>query len=259
MRQTAFAAFKPLQSGNHFGRADQFCRPRIRTVFALAAEPHHDNAGQETEQHLQHHRYGKINALIILAITALRHRAGNNPRKKHHKRIHNALNQRQSYHVAIADVRHFVCQHGFHFIARHIVQQAGRYGDQRAVFGGTGGKRIRLGRMVHRHFRHLDIPLACLVFHRFQQPRFHFGSRRSNHFRAHRRFGHAFGKQQRNNRTGESDHGGIRQNAAGIVCTVQAGNVQDNVDHDQHGNIGRQEKENALHVCPSVWFIRIKI
>ena len=49
LRQIAGVAFQALQGRQSFWRAHQFCSTRIGTVFALAAEPHHNNAGKEAE------------------------------------------------------------------------------------------------------------------------------------------------------------------------------------------------------------------
>ena len=54
--------------------------------------------------------------------------------KEDNKSIHNTLNQRQRYHIAVADVCHFMRQNGFDFIAGHVVEQAGADSDERACF-----------------------------------------------------------------------------------------------------------------------------
>ena len=85
----------------------QFCSTRIGAVFALAAKPHHNNAGKEAEYNLQDHADHEICALRSAAVIVARHHAGNDTRQENDKSIHNTLNQCQRYHIAVADVRHF--------------------------------------------------------------------------------------------------------------------------------------------------------
>jgi hypothetical protein len=169
--------------------------------------------------------------------------------KKHHKCVDHALNQGERNHVAVADVRHFVRQHGFHFIAGHAVDQAGAHGHKRIVFAGAGGKSVGLGRIVDGHFGRFQIPLARLVFNGVQKPSFHFVARLGDHFGTHGALGHHFGSEQGNNRAGEADNGRIHQKAAHFIgIAAHAEHTQNDADNHQHGNIGgkKQKKYASL-------------
>ena len=215
--------FQALQGGNHFGRAHQFGCACVGAVFALAAEPHHDKAGQEAEQDLQHEVHQHIDAVVtrFAVVAPLRHHAGDDAGEEDNKRVYHALNQRERYHVTVADVCHFVRQHGFHFVARHAVEQACGHSNQRAVAGCACGEGVGFGRLVDGDFGRFQVPLLGLVLHGLQQPCFHFAARRGDDLRAHGVLRHGFGQQQGNDGAGEADYGGVGEHlshaaAAGV-------------------------------------------
>lgn len=117
--------FKRCKAAIILGAPTNLAAPAsARYSGASAAEPHHNKAGQEAKQHLQHHAHHKVShraALFFIAVA--RHHIGNQARQEHHKRVHHTLNQGQSHHVTIGHVRHFMCQHCLHFFARHAMQQ----------------------------------------------------------------------------------------------------------------------------------------
>ena len=121
--------FKRCRGGNHFRRAHQFCSARIgaysrwrlnHITMMLARKP---NTICNTMLTM---KYVPCEVLpSLLRATMLE-----TIRAKKTKSIHNTLNQRQRYHIAVADVRHFMRQNGFDFIAGHVVDQAGADGDE---------------------------------------------------------------------------------------------------------------------------------
>ena len=147
------------------------------------------------------------------------------------------MNQRQRYHIAVADVRHFMRQNGFDFIAGHVVEQAGADSDERAVFGCAGCKGVRLRRVVNGYFRRFQIPLTGLRFNSCQQPSFFFALWVVDDDGADRMFGDGFRHQQGDNRAAEADDGGISQQAADLVGTVDAQDGQNNTDDNQNCDI----------------------
>ena len=108
----------------------QRCRACIRAEFTLTAEPGHHNAGSNAQDNVKHDAddvIGDAGAGVFLVVFAKKavHRITNDATEKHHEGIEHALHQCERDHVAVLNVRDFVCQHGFDFFAGHALQQTG--------------------------------------------------------------------------------------------------------------------------------------
>src|SRR5690606_19711674 len=95
--------------------------------FTLAAEPGHDDSGQEP-QHDVHHDGGDhvANARSGVVVTATAQegidRIADHAAEEHHKGVHDTLHQRHGDHVAIGHVGDFVANHGLNLFFGHALE-----------------------------------------------------------------------------------------------------------------------------------------
>ena len=173
----------------------------IRTEFALAAEPGHDDGSHKAQQDIEHDGGDVITnagarALGILVQETV-YRVTNDTAQEHHEGIHHALDQRHGHHVAIGDVGHFVANDGFHLFAGHALQQAGTNGHQCRVFERTRSERIGSA-FKNADFGHADLGFVRKFAHSLHNPGFIGIGGLVNHPHTRRPLGHRLADQQRN-------------------------------------------------------------
>ena len=139
-----------------------------------------------------------------------------------------------------------MCEHGFHFVAAHELQETGADGNQRAVAASAGGKGIGLGRLINGHFGGLQVPLFGLGFHHAHEPIFGFVARLTDHMGTHGLFGAAFRHEEGNQRAGKAGDGGEQQQA-GDVLRIESEQPEQQSGSQEHGHIGEEEEDYALH------------
>src|SRR2546428_12081176 len=146
-------------------RADVARAARVGAEFALAGEPGDDDACEHAEYDLAYkNRYVIAGADAALgAEHGLVDDAAYYACKEDDEGIDHTLYERQRHHVAVGNVRHFVTQNGFDLFARHGVEQAGRYRNQRGILEGSRCECIGPA-LVVRHLGHPDFGAAGSLF-----------------------------------------------------------------------------------------------
>jgi hypothetical protein len=184
-------------------------------------------------------------------------------REEHDEGVHHALHQRQSDHVAVGHVRDLVAQHGFHFVAVHVLQQSGGHGHQRRVAERAGGEGIRRS-LVDRDVRTADAGAQGELLHGGKQPGFVGVARRVDDMRAGGPPGQRFRDQQRDDRAGETDHQREDQQRAHVdtvrrQVAIHAEQPQRDRQNQHHREVGGEEEEDALHRCSAVCALRFDV
>jgi hypothetical protein len=146
----------------------------------------------------------------------------------------------------------FVAQNGFHFVAAHVVEQAGGYRDQRVVLVRARGEGVRIRRIEDADFRHADAGRLGLRAHRVHEPLLGLGARLGDDLNAHGHLGRPLRNEQRDECAAEAEHG--REDEQGAEVESLLGEVaveSENRDHDgQHhhdGDVGGDEQGDAFH------------
>ena len=147
-----------------------------------------------------------------------------------------------------------VTEHGLDLFALHALQKTGADRDQGLVLVGTGGERVRLGRIEDADFGHADAGLAGLDLHGLEQPRLHRVARLVDDAHAHHAFGAPLGHQQRDDRAAETEHRGEHQQTVGAAALrgdvlVEAEQPHGDRQHEHHGEVGDEEQQDAFHGC----------
>ena len=97
--------------------------------FTVTREPHGDNARQNTKHQLQHHRHGKVDQRVAVALFAFvavaTHKTGGDLRQdtrdKDNEGVHHALDQGHGHHVTVRDMADFVSNNRFGFVTAHVL------------------------------------------------------------------------------------------------------------------------------------------
>ena len=157
------------ERGDHRGwRADETRGPGVRGKFAAAAVPHDNNRRKEPERKLHdHHNYvikpvSSPAPTALLAVERTLDYLSGNMREEDDERVHDALRDAHSHHVAVCDVRDLVAKDATKFLARHLAHDVGRDGDERGVLERAGGERVCRTR-VYRDLGRLDVRESGLV------------------------------------------------------------------------------------------------
>ena len=118
-------------------------------------------------------------------------------------------------HVTVLDVRHFVSEYRFNFLAGHALQQTGGDCNQRRVAKCACGKGIGLT-FIDGHLGHFQTSTLRQGFHSVQQPSFVCILGLIDDLRTRGPFGHGFADEQRNESTSKAHQHGKAQQSAEI-------------------------------------------
>ncbi len=240
-----------LQRGDHRAGAGQVGAGGVGAELAAAREPHDDDAGEDAE-----HQFGEdgrdevADARAVLVLQdGLVDEVAEDPREEHHEGVHHALDQCQGDHVAVGDVTDLVGEDGFHLIGRETFEQALADRDQRVVLVPAGGEGVGLVGGEDADLRHLDAGFAGQLFDGLQQPLFVTGARLADDFGTGAHLRHPLGDEQRDQRTGETEHGAEDQQAAVILAgeAVHPEQFQGDAGNHQDCQVGGQEQQDAHH------------
>src|SRR5262249_50920530 len=96
-RRLLLIELETLQRGDHLLASGKSCATRVGPELALAGEPHHDHACQETEHYLRNdhrHEVGRTVTALDLEHGAI-HDVAHDPGQEDHESIDHALDERE--------------------------------------------------------------------------------------------------------------------------------------------------------------------
>ena len=236
------------------GVAHVLRRAGVGAEFALAREPGDDDRGGDAEHDFAGDNGDEVanaGAFAVIFQYDLVDKIPDHAGKEHHEGVDHALDQRERDHVAVGDVRHLMGEHRLDFLARHRLQQAAGYGDQRGIFERAGGEGIRFT-LVNGHFGHVDAgPIGQLV-HGGHQPGGIGVFRAVENLRAGGPFGQGLGHQQRNERAAKTHHQREGEQHAKVQAlrrheAIHAEQAQGHRQHQHDCQVGHQKQDDAFH------------
>ena len=132
---------------DHRALTVQFCGACVGTEFPAARHPHHDDARKHAENELRDNHGDEVADTVASLVSEYDpiDDVTHNTRQEYDERIDYALYECERDHVAIGDVRDFVCKHAFDFVFLHTLQKAGTDCDERAIASSAGRERVHVG------------------------------------------------------------------------------------------------------------------
>src|SRR5690625_1131674 len=170
----------------------------ISSELSLPREPEHNHRGQDGENNFSYNRCYKVTdteTLFILQEDPV-YCETDNTGQEHDKGVDHPLDQRQSNHVSIGDVTHFMPHDGLHLTPFKTLQHTGANSYQSAVPVPSRCKCVGLLRREDAHFRHTDTRLFGLSANRIDQPYLRFTAWLINDAWFHRPLHHLLRHQQ---------------------------------------------------------------
>ena len=134
-----------FQRGNHVAGPGQLRCCGIGAEFALAREPHDDNAGQNAQDDLG--KDGRDDEAETGTILVLEDhpvdKASDDPGEEHDEGVYHTLDQGQGHHVAIGHVADLVGHDSLHFVGAEALEHALGDSHQRSIAIPAGGECVR--------------------------------------------------------------------------------------------------------------------
>src|SRR5882724_7650025 len=121
-----------LQRGDHVVSTSELCTTAIRTEFAPAGEPEDDEARENAEHDLRdddRYEVGRPTSVLGAEYGPVNDVA-DDARQEDHECVHDALDQRERYHVSIRDVADLMTEHSVDLALVHPLQQPSAYSHQ---------------------------------------------------------------------------------------------------------------------------------
>ena len=147
---------------------------------------------------------------------------------------------------------HLVPEHGLYFRAVHLPQEPGAHRHQRGVTVCAGRKRVGLGGIENADLRHTDSHPAGVILDHREQPLLGRVGRRADDLHAHEHLGLHLRQGERDEGAAEAEQRGPHQQARETAAAfgephVEPEQVRHDRQHQQHGEVGREEQHDAFH------------
>ncbi len=148
----------------------------------------------------------------------------------------------------------FVCQYGLHLIRREPLEQALADRNQCVVLVPAGSERVGFIRRKNTDFRHLDARIAGQLFNSLQQPLLMASTWLGDDLSTGAHFRHPLGDEQREQRTGETEHSAedqqlieVQINPVGRHEPIEAKKAQGDAGNQHDRKVSGQKQQNAHH------------